>query len=156
MRGFKRELYEGGLRQAAFARWPGVVPAGRVCGEPWAFWDFLPTAVELAGATLPRGIKPDGLSLVSFFKGGAAPKRDYFYWELHEDRPLQAIRIGDWKAVRSGPGKSLELYDLKADFAESKDVAAGHADIVAKAEALMEMAHIDDPNWPLRRPTKQR
>ena len=44
LRGFKRSLYEGGLRQAAIARWPGVVPAGRVRHEPWAFWDFLPTA----------------------------------------------------------------------------------------------------------------
>ena len=90
LRGFKRELYEGGLRQAALARWPGVVPAGRVSHEPWAFWDFLPTAAELAGAQLPDGFKPDGLSLVSFLKGGAAPKRDYFYWELHEGPSLQA------------------------------------------------------------------
>ncbi len=156
LRGFKRELYEGGLRQAAFARWPGVVPAGRVSDEPWAFWDFLPTAIELAGATLPRGVKPDGLSLVSFLKGGGAPKRDYFYWELHEDQPLQAIRFGNWKAVRNGPGKPLELYDLKADFSESKNVAAGHAEIVTKAEALMELAHVDDAKWPLRRAAKQR
>ena len=50
MRGYKRGLYEGALRQAALARWPGKVPAGRVSDEPWAFWDFLPTAVEAAGA----------------------------------------------------------------------------------------------------------
>ena len=48
MRGFKRGLYEGALRQAALARWPDKVPAGRVSDEPWAFWDFLPTAAELA------------------------------------------------------------------------------------------------------------
>ena len=82
LRGFKRSLYEGGLRQAALARWPGIVPAGRVCDDPWAFWDFLPTAVELAGSKLPDGFEPDGLSLAAMLKGGRAPQRDYFYWEL--------------------------------------------------------------------------
>jgi len=154
LRGFKRELYEGGLRQAALACWPGVVPAGRVSDEPWAFWDFLPTCVELTGAKLPPDFRPDGFSLVSFLKGGPAPHRDYFYWELHEGRPLQAIRFGDWKAVRSGPGKPLELYDLKTDAGEAKDIAAQHADVVARAEALMKQARVDDPNWPLTVPPK--
>ncbi|MGV3755742.1 MAG: arylsulfatase, partial [Verrucomicrobiota bacterium] len=113
LRGFKRSMYEGGLRQAGLVRWPGKVPAGRVSDEPWAFWDFLPTAAELAGATLPKGAKTDGLSLVSFLKGGPAPKREYFYWELHEAKSIQAIRFGAWKAVRNGPSSAIELYDLK-------------------------------------------
>jgi len=152
LRGFKRELYEGGLRQAAIARWPGVVPAGRATDEPWAFWDFLPTAVELAGAKLPDGLKPDGYSLVEFLKGGPAPKRDYFYWELHEGRSIQAIRFGDWKAVRNGPGKSIELYDLAKDARETTDLAAAQPEVVAKAEAMMKAARVDDPNWPMREP----
>ena len=53
LRGFKRTLYEGGLRQACVARWPGVVPAGRVCPDPWAFWDFLPTCADLLGVPCP-------------------------------------------------------------------------------------------------------
>lgn len=149
LRGFKRDLYEGALRQAAIARWPGVVPAGRVSDEAWAFWDFLPTAAELSGAKIPAGVQIDGLSLVSFLKGGAAPKREYFYWELHEETPLQAVRWGDWKAVRNGPAKAIEIYDLKADAAESKDLAAERPELVAKAEALMKSARVDDPNWPL-------
>ena len=148
LRGFKRELYEGGLRQGAMARWPGVIPAGRVSDEPWAFWDFLPTVAELAGAKIPAGVKVDGLSLVSYLKGGPAPTRQYFYWELHEGRPIQAIRFGDWKAVRSGPFKPLELYNLKTDPGETKDVAADKPDLVAKAESLIKLARTDDPNWP--------
>ncbi|MGN6135080.1 MAG: arylsulfatase [Aureliella sp.] len=156
LRGFKRGMYEGGLRQAAIARWPGVVPAGKVSDEPWAFWDFLPTAAELAGAELPQGFQPDGLSLVEMLKGGHAPQRDYFYWELHEGPFIQAVRFGDWKAVRSGTKKALELYDLKADVGERHNVAAEHPDLVAKAEALMAQAHRDDPNWPIFENAKQR
>ncbi|MBI5774290.1 MAG: arylsulfatase [Verrucomicrobia bacterium] len=150
MRGFKRELYEGGLRQAALARWPGVVPAGRVSDEPWAFWDFLPTCAELTGAKIPASVRTDGLSLVSFLKGGPAPKREYFYWELHESASLQALRWGDWKAVRNGPSKPIEIYDLKTDAAESKNLAAEKPDLVAKAEALMKFARVDDTNFPMR------
>ena len=150
LRGFKRDLYEGGLRQGAFVRWPGKVPAGRVTDEPWAFWDFFPTAVELAGATMPAGMKTDGLSLVSFLKGDEAPKRECFYWELHEGKSLQAVRFGDWKAVRNGPSAALELYDLKSDIAETKNLATQNPEVLAKADAFMKAAHADDPNWPMR------
>ena len=149
LRGFKRELYEGGLRQGAIARWPGVIPAGRVSDEPWAFWDFLPTAAELAGAKLPNGCQPDGISLVSFLAGGPAPKRNYFYWELHEGKPIQAVRADHWKAVKNGSDAAIELYDLESDRAEQHDLALQHPNIVAKMEALMKSAHTDSPDWPL-------
>jgi arylsulfatase A len=150
LRGAKRTMYEGGLRQAGLARWPGQVPAGRLCEEPWAFWDFLPTAAELAGAKLPEGFKPDGVSIVPLLKGGAAPPRECFYWELHEPRFQQAVRFGDWKAVRNGPKGALELYDLKADFGETKDLAAEKLDVVRKAEELLRAARVDSPDWPIR------
>jgi arylsulfatase A len=150
LRGFKRSMYEGGLRQAALVRWPGVIPAQRVTEDAWAFWDFLPTAAELAGAKVPGSFKPDGVSLVSFLKGGSAPKRDYFYWELHEGPSIQAIRFGDWKAVRNAPTAEVELYDLKTDSSEKHDVASAHPDLVAKAIRLMKEARVDDPNWPMR------
>jgi arylsulfatase A-like enzyme len=149
LRGFKRTLYEGGLRQAAIVRWPGFVPAGRVSEESWAFWDFLPTAAELAKAPLPPTFKPDGFSLVSMLKGGPAPKRDYFYWELHETKPIQAIRFGNWKAVKNGPAAKVELYNLATDAAEKTDQAPQHAELVAKAAELMRAARVEDPNWRL-------
>lgn len=149
LRGYKRGLYEGALRQASLARWPGTVPAGRVSHEPWAFWDILPTAAELAGAAIPAECKTDGLSILSHLKGGPAPRRECFYWELHEGKPVQAVRFGDWKAVKNGPDAKPELYDLAKDPGESKDLAAGRPDLVAKALALMKAEHAASPDWPL-------
>jgi arylsulfatase A-like enzyme len=156
LRGFKRGLYEGALRQAAVARWPGTVPAGKVNDEPWAFWDFLPTAAELAGAAIPAECRTDGVSLVSMLKGGAAPKRDRFYWELHEGTPIQAVRFGDWKAVKNGPKRAIELYDLASDPGESRDVAAGHPEEVAKAAELLETSRTANADWPLDGPAERR
>lgn len=144
LRGFKRGMYEGALRQAAMAWWPGQVPAGRVSDEPWAFWDFLPPAVELAGGEMPEDLKTDGHSLVSYLKGGAAPERDYFYWELHERRTIQAIRFGDWKAVRNGPKAEVELYDLAKDPGETTDLADKEPELVGKAIKLMAEARTDE------------
>jgi arylsulfatase A-like enzyme len=149
LRGYKRGLYEGALRQAAFAWWPGSVPAGRVSEEPWAFWDFLPTAVELSGMQLVEPPRTDGLSLVSFLKGGSAPKRECFYWELHEGRPQQAVRFGEWKAVRTAPGRELELFDLRTDRGETKDLASAFPEVRARAENLMRASHEVNPSWPL-------
>ena len=148
LRGFKRGLYEGGLRQAALAWWPGTVPAGRVTGEPWAFWDLLPTFAELAGARLPCGFQPSGYSLVDFLKGGCAPERDYFYWELHERTSIQAIRWGDWKAVRPIQGGPVELYNLADDLGEKQDLAAEHPELVARAIEMMNAARTPHPDWP--------
>jgi arylsulfatase A-like enzyme len=144
-------MYEGGLRQAAIARWPGQVPAGRVSDAPWAFWDFLPTCAELLGAKLPAGAKTDGLSILPLLKGGPAPERGCFYWELHEGGgSVQAVRFGDWKAVKNGPGARIELYDLKADPGESKDLAAARPGLVKKAAALLASERTEHPDWPLR------
>jgi arylsulfatase A-like enzyme len=150
LRGYKRGMYEGALRQACLSWWPGTVPAGRVTEEPWAFWDFLPTAVALAGAELPEDFETDGHSLVEFLKGGSAPDRDHFYWELHEfsGGSIQAARWGDWKAVRNGPNAPVELYDLKTDVSESTDLAATKPELVKEAESIFKKARTEDPNWP--------
>jgi arylsulfatase A-like enzyme len=156
LRGYKRGLYEGALRQAALAWWPGHVPAGRVDDQPWAFWDVMPTFVELSGAEVPSGYETDGKSVVSYLKGGDAPKRDYFYWELHEGRPIRAARFGDWKAVQNGIDKPIELYDLATDVGESHDVAAEQPEQVLQAKEIFTKAHRPDPNWPLTGKTPER
>lgn len=156
LRGYKRGMYEGALRQAALAWWPGTVPAGRVDDQPWAFWDLMPTFVDLSRATPPDGYETDGYSLVEYLKGGSAPERDYFYWELHlGERPVQAARFGNWKAIRNGIDQPVEIYDLSTDAGESNDLASERPDLVNRALAIFEAAHRPDPNWPLDRRTEE-
>jgi arylsulfatase A-like enzyme len=107
----------------------------------------MPTAAELAGVEL-KSVQ-DGRSVVNLLKGGEAPKREAFYWELHEGTSLQAVRFGNWKAVRNGPSKPIELYDLATDLSESKDLAKEKVEVVAKAELLMKSMRVDSPDWPL-------
>ena len=135
-RGLKRDLYEGGIRVPLIVRWPGKIPAGKVSDRPVAAWDLLPTLAELARATVPPGL--DGLSFAPTLRGRAQTNQhDHFYWEFHEGGYRQAVRMGDWKAVRLDAGKALELYDLSTDPAEARDVATAHPEVVARVEEIL-------------------
>ncbi|HUT23117.1 MAG TPA: arylsulfatase [Sumerlaeia bacterium] len=146
LRGGKRSLYEGGIRVPMIVRWPGKVPAGKVSDFPWAFWDFLPTAAELAGLEPAKNI--DGMSVVPTLLGKEQTPHEYLYWEFY-DPFHQAVRMGDWKGVRFGAEEPLELYDLSADPAEKNDAAAQRPEIVKKIEGIMAEAHTDSPYWPV-------
>jgi arylsulfatase A-like enzyme len=149
LRGIKRDLYEGGIREPMIVRWPGHVPAGSVSNVAWAFWDVLPTCADLAGAKAPERI--DGISVAPTLLGkGEQANHPYLYWEFHEGGSKQAVRFGDWKAVRLKPGLPIELYDLRADVGEQQNVAAGHPETVAKAAAMIKEARTDSAQWPLR------
>jgi arylsulfatase A-like enzyme len=151
LRGIKRDLYEGGIRVPLIVRWPGKIKAGQVNSEPWAFWDFLPTAAALGEAGTPPKI--DGLSMLPSLLGQISTNRhESLYWEFHERGFQQAMRAGDWKAVRPQPDEPLELYDLKTDVGEKKDVAGEHPEVVAQIEQLMTNARTDAPEWPIKKP----
>ena len=151
LRGIKRDLYEGGIRVPLIARWPGHIPAGSTSDFAGAFWDFLPTFAELAGAEISPGL--DGVSMVPVLTGSPAEQKthEFLYWEFHEGGgSKQAVRMGDWKGVRLGPMQPLELYNLASDIGEEKDVAAEHADVVGKIENYLETARSESEFWPLR------
>jgi hypothetical protein len=142
MRGNKASLYEGGIRVPLIARWPGKVPAGRTSEFATAFYDFLPTAAALAGASAPAGT--DGISILPTLLGQEQKPHEYLYWEVPKPAKLtKAVRLGDWKGLQAGIGAPIELYDLKTDLAESKNVAAEHPDVVARIEKIMAEAHTD-------------
>ncbi len=149
LRGRKSNVWEGGIRVPMVVRWPGRIEAGTVSNLPWAFWDFLPTAAELAGAESPAGI--DGVSVAPTLLGDAGRQtpRDYFYWEFRTgDGFAQAVRTGNWKGVRFGLEGAVQLYDLSSDIKESHDVAAAHPDVVKKIEGYMKAAHVESALWP--------
>ena len=148
LRGIKRDLYEGGIRVPTIARWSGTVPAGAVNNQPAAHWDWLPTMAEAAGGRTPAGV--DGRSMLPTLRGQSQPAHEFLYWEFHERGFQQAVRMGAWKAVRLAKDRPLELYDLSSDDKEQHDVAAGHAEVVAKIEAYLTTARTDSPDWPVK------
>ncbi len=145
LRGIKRDLYEGGIRVPLIARWPGRVKADTTTGHISAFWDFLPTACDLAGISVPKNI--DGISYLPTLLGhtDAQKEHDYLYWEFKNQR---AVRMGKWKAIQKSPKAAVELYDLDTDLGETKDVAAAHPDVVKKVEADFKEAHVASENFP--------
>lgn len=154
LRGIKRDLYEGGIREPMIVRWPGKIKPGQVSDQVWAFWDFLPTAAELAGAKPGSGI--DGISQVPAILGekeAGRPQKphDFLYWEFHEGGFSQAVRMGDWKFIRRPYGKdpAPELYNLKTDVGETKNVAAEQKVIVAKIEEYLKTARTESKDWPM-------
>jgi arylsulfatase A-like enzyme len=146
LRGIKRDLYEGGIRVPMIARWPGRVKAGATSEQVWAHWDFLPTAAALAGVAAPGG--SDGLPMVSALEGKKQRSHEFLYWEFHERGFEQAVRMRDWKAVRHAPTGPLELYDLKRDLGEQKDVAASRPDVARKIEDYLRRARTPSERWP--------
>jgi arylsulfatase A-like enzyme len=153
LRGIKRDMYEGGIRVPMIVRWTGTIRPGQVSDFPWAFWDFLPTAAEIAGAKERVPLNIDGQSVLPTLLGKKQPPHEFFYWEFHEKGSKQAVRMGDWKAVRLAMNQPVELYDLRNDIGETRNVASEHPDVVAKIEAYLKTARTDSPKWPLRLPT---
>ena len=153
LRGIKRDLYEGGIRVPLIARWPGRTPAGSTSDHVGAFWDLFPTFAELAGAEATDGL--DGVSIVPALTGDGAPQQehDFLYWEFHEGgASKQAVRMGDWKAVRLAPNAPLELYNLADDLSEQQDVSAAHPEIVERISEYLQGARTESEYWPLITP----
>ena len=151
LRGIKRDLYEGGIREPFIAWWPGTVKPG-VSDHIGYFGDFMATACDLAGIKTPQNT--DSISLVPTLLGkGQQKEHDYLYWEFYERGSRQAVRAGQWKAVRQPMvhGK-LELYNLDDDLGEQHDIAADHPDVAARMAKLMDEAHEDHPLWKVPKP----
>ena len=143
--GYTRSLHDGGIRVPMIARWPGRVAAGTTSDLPSAFWDFLPTACELAGVEPPDNI--DGISYLPTLLGEPArqQKHEYLYWASQEGRQPVGVRHGKWKLVSYGRPKNApkaeedwRLYDLTKDIGETNDIAAEHPAIVEKILGLLE------------------
>jgi len=160
LKGYKRDLYEGGIRAPLLARWPGTIEAGTESDLASAHWDMLPTFTELAGAKTPENI--DGISIVPTLTGeGDQAKHDYLYWEFYERGGKRAVRFGPWKAVqleisKHGFEAPIELYHLDKDIGEENNVAAEHPELVEKARKMMDEAHEPSPLWSFQKSPRKK
>jgi arylsulfatase A-like enzyme len=155
LRGIKRDLYEGGIRVPMIVRWPGNIKPGQVNNQIWAFWDFLPTAADIAGVKAPEKI--DGISMLPTLLGQRQTNQHAFlYWEFHERGFQQAARMGDWKAVRPQAGEKLELYNLKTDVSEKENIAEKNPEIVAKMDSYLKTARTESERFPIRKEAQQK
>jgi arylsulfatase A-like enzyme len=146
LRGGKRDMYEGGIRTPLIAWWPGWIEPSSETDHVSAFWDFLPTACQLAGIDAPKDT--DGISFLStLLKRNNQKKHDYLYWEFYEQGGKQAVRADKWKAVRLQVGKDpdgpLELYNLAVDLGETENVANAYPEIAERLSGLMAEAHVE-------------
>lgn len=139
-KGTKRDLYEGGIRVPMIAKWSGKIKPGSTTDHISAFWDVFPTFTEITGVETPNNI--DGISFLPALLGNKKQQQehDYLYWEFHEKGGRQAIRMGNWKAVKYNvlktPNKPMKLYNLSNDLGENMDVANKFPEIVKQIESL--------------------
>jgi arylsulfatase A-like enzyme len=143
-KGYKRDLYEGGIRVPFIVRWPDVVKGSIKTGHVSAFWDVLPTLCEIAGIETPENI--DGISFLPTLKQeGTQMKHAYLYWEFYEQGGKQAVRMGQWKGIRlnvkDNPDNPIELYNLIEDPEEKHNISEQHPEIIQEIERLMSEAH---------------
>ncbi len=151
LRGMKRDLYEGGIRVPFVARWKDTIRAGSVSNHVSAFWDFLPTACELAG--LEPEAPTTGLSYLPSLLGDTdnQSEHEYLYWEFNEAKgPMQAVRSGAWKVVKQFQ-KPPELYHLESDPRETRNLVQEKPEVLRRLNELLQTARTPHEEFPLER-----
>ena len=147
LRSGKGYAYEGGIRVPLLVKWPGVVKPGTTSAEPVTSVDYFPTISEVTGLDLPNDRAIDGLSLVNHLKSQGKQKldRDAIYWHFphyrHNPGPYSIIREGDWKLIKFYEGP-MELFDLKNDLGERKNLASAMPEKVRALEGQL-LAHLE-------------
>ena len=153
-RGYKRDLYEGGIRVPLIVSWPGHVQAGTETDFMCAFWDMMPTFCDILSSDIQTSVEAlDGISLLPVLTGQKGQKEhDYLYFEFQEQNGKQAVRKGPWKLIYQnirGNKPHYELYNLAADPSERHNVIDRFPDIVAELKEVMKEAHVESNDFPL-------
>lgn len=157
-RGGKRDLWDGGIRVPLIAWWPGRIRSG-TSDHVSAHWDYFPTLAELLGVVGPQ--KTEGISFLPSLFGREQRAHESLYWEFHEQGGKQAVRKGNWKAVRldvaSNPNRRPALYDISKDPGESVDIAEEFPDIAREmAEIMVKREPSPNPQWNFPPPSSRR
>jgi arylsulfatase A-like enzyme len=136
LRGKKAEVYEGGIRVPALVYWPGTL-SPRVCEAPLHAVDWLPTLSKLVGGQVPAEVPLDGMDVWSVVAGEKRPSPRTLYWSLGEGPRQVAVRDGDWKLLRAGPNRPWELFNLKDDPYEEKNLADSQPEQLARMQEIL-------------------
>ncbi len=151
LRGYKRDLYEGGIRVPMIAYWPETINPGQTSDHISGFWDFMPTACDVAGIDVPRGI--DGISFLPELLGKEQAEHEAVYWEFISQGGKQAVRKGKWKLVKLdvlNPEKTqVELYDLEEDRSEQNDVSEKYPEVLDELIELLETERVESEHFTL-------
>jgi arylsulfatase A len=155
-KGYKRDLYEGGIHVPMIAKWPGKIKSGSTSNHISAFWDIMPTLAEITGQKLDATI--DGISFLPTLTGtGIQEQHEYLYWEFHEKGGRTAIRKGKWKGVKYNvlkkPNQRIELYNLEQDPSEENNLASQHPELVKELTQLMQEARTPSDIFQFAAPT---
>lgn len=156
LRGIKRDLYEGGIRVPLIVRWPGRTEKGVTTNHQAFHGDWFATLCDIGGVHVLPDL--DSVSLAPLLTGKPKEqiKHKYLYWEFHERGFQQAVRHGEWKAVRDGGEKGkLELYNLVDDPGETKDISEMEKDVARQMALFMKDAHQDSRDWPIKTEKKK-
>lgn len=151
LRGYKRDLYEGGIRVPHIAVWPNKIKANSVSNHISAFQDFMPTLAEVAGVKIPE--ITDGISLLPTYQDKSQKTHNYLYWEEAKNRDpkkslYRAVRQGDWKAVQYGLEGKVEIYNLAEDISEENNLAAKFPDKVTYYKTLFKQSSVAVEHYP--------
>jgi len=145
LRGLKQDLYEGGIREPFIVKWPGKTPVGKVTDYIATNYDILATFADVLQVDAPRN---DGFSILPALTGrnDLQQQHEYFYWEYPAKGGQLAIRMGDWKGIKTGLFKNQqaqwELYDLKSDPAETHNIAQQYPDRLQQFDAIVKKEHV--------------
>jgi arylsulfatase A-like enzyme len=137
LRGFKGQLYEGGVRVPFLVSWPGRLPAGQDYAQPVSSLDVFATALAGAGVRLPAERKLDGVNLLPYFAGEISGRpHERLGWRMGGNQRW-AMREGDWKLVRL-KGQPDELYDLATDLGEKQNLAAAKPEVAKRLATALD------------------
>ena len=150
-------MYEGGTREPLMVRWPGVVAPGSVCHVPVTSPDFYPTVLEMAGLDPMPEQHTDGESLVPLLRQTGDLEREAIFWHYPHygnqgGTPGSSVRAGDWKLIEFFEDNSIELYNLREDVSEVRNLVAAEPERAARLQKMLAdwrdrvSAKIPEPN----------
>lgn len=151
LKGYKRDVYEGGTRVPMIAYWKGKIAEGKTTSHVACFNDIMPTIAEVAGVNIPN--QTNGMSILPLLFGEKQQIHKSLNWEFQVVRKdakglRQSALMGKWKAVRYGANSSVELYDLNVDVEEKNNVASEHSEIVKQLERIMNKSRSENRYFP--------